>query len=145
VNDTLAAFWRAISGGILSVLMKITALPLTAVLAVILAPTGQAQSQLPSPGFHHLHLNSVNPEAAIDFYTRQFPSTVKSSFAGLPALKAGNVYVLFTKVNTPPPTQPQTAIWHFGWHVVDVHKSLALYQQRKEVHLLPLYTTDEGG
>jgi catechol 2,3-dioxygenase-like lactoylglutathione lyase family enzyme len=123
--------------------MKLTALPLTAALVVILAATGQAQ--LPAPGFHHLHLNSLNPEAAIDFYTRQFPSTVKSTFAGLPALKAGNVYVLFTKVNTPPPTQPQTAIWHFGWHVVDVHKSLALYQQRKEVHLLPLYTTDEGG
>ena len=25
---------------------------------------------LPAPGFHHLHLNSVDPESAIDFYTR---------------------------------------------------------------------------
>jgi hypothetical protein len=23
---------------------------------------------LPAPGFHHLHLNSVDPEAAIAFY-----------------------------------------------------------------------------
>ena len=106
----------------------------------------RAQSDaLPAPHFHHLHLNSVNPDAAIDFYTRQFPSTGKSTLAGLPALKAGNLYLLFNKVSAPPATEPQTAIWHFGWHVVDVHKSYEMYQQRKEVHLLPLYTTDEGG
>ncbi len=23
---------------------------------------------LPAPGFHHLHLNSVDPDSAIDFY-----------------------------------------------------------------------------
>jgi len=109
---------------------------------------GSVQAQtgnLPAPGFHHLHLNSTNPDAAIDFYTRQFPSTSKASFAGLPALKTGNVYVLFNKTATAPPTQPQTALWHFGWHVVDVHKNEEAYKQRKEVHLLPLYTTDEGG
>jgi len=100
---------------------------------------------LPAPGFHHLPLNSTNPDAAIDFYTRQFPSTMKANVAGLPALKAGNIFVLFTKVNAPPATKPQTAIWHFGWHVENVHKSLEIYLQRKDVHLLPLYTTDEGG
>jgi hypothetical protein len=60
-------------------------------IAVMLASATPARVPLPAPGFHHVHLNSVDPEAAIDFYTRQFPSTVKSSFAGLPALKAGNV------------------------------------------------------
>ncbi len=103
-----------------------------------------AQSQaLPPPGFHHLHLNSIDPDKAIDFYTRQFPSTKKSTFAGAPALKSGKVYVLFTKVKTPPPTTPQTAIWHFGWHVVDVQKNKAEYLEHG-VKLLPLYTTDEG-
>lgn len=105
---------------------------------------GPADS-LPAPGFHHLHLNSVNPDAAINFYTRQFPSTTKATVAGFPALKTGKAYVLFTKVGTPPPTEPQTAIWHFGWHVTNARKNLELYKQRKEVHLLPLYTTDEGG
>jgi catechol 2,3-dioxygenase-like lactoylglutathione lyase family enzyme len=104
-----------------------------------------ARAQTPAPRFHHLHLNSVNPDAAIDFYTKQFPSTVKATFAGAPALKAGNVWVLFTKVNAPPLLQPLTAFWHFGWHVVDVRENLKTYQQRKEVKLLPLYTTDEGG
>ena len=105
----------------------------------------QAPAPLPQPGFHHLHLNSINPEAAIDFYTKQFPSTSKTTFAGQPALKSpNNVLVLFTKVDVPPATQPQTAIWHFGWHVTDVHKSLEMYKQHA-ITLLPLYTEESGG
>jgi catechol 2,3-dioxygenase-like lactoylglutathione lyase family enzyme len=101
---------------------------------------------LPAPGFHHLHLNATNPEAAIAFYTLQFPSTTGSTFAGQPALKTGNVWILFNKVSSPPKTSPQTAIWHFGWHVVDERKNLAMYQQRKQdVKLLPLYTGDGDG
>ena len=100
---------------------------------------------LPTPGFHHLHLNSVDPDAAIDWYVRQFPSCTKGEWGGFPALLSpNNVMVLFTKVAAPPPTEPQSAIWHFGWHVTDVRKSLATYQGRAEVKLLPLYTTDEG-
>jgi hypothetical protein len=55
---------------------------------------------LPAPGFHHLHLNSVDPDSAIDFYTRQFPSTSKGSWGGFAALGSPNdVLVLFTKVD----------------------------------------------
>jgi catechol 2,3-dioxygenase-like lactoylglutathione lyase family enzyme len=101
---------------------------------------------LATPGFHHLHLNSVDPERAIAFYADQFPSTAKSSWGGLPALASPNdVLVLFTKVDTPPPTKPQSAIWHFGWHVTDARACLEAYRARPEVELLPLYTTDEGG
>jgi catechol 2,3-dioxygenase-like lactoylglutathione lyase family enzyme len=114
-------------------------------MAVFSGGAALAQAPLPAPHFHHLHLNSRNPEAAIDFYTREFPSTSKATFAGMPALKTGDVYVLFNQTTTAPALQPQTAIWHFGWHVTDVRESLRVYQQRKEVHLLPLYTTDEGG
>jgi len=100
---------------------------------------------LPTPGFHHLHLNSVNPDAAIDFYVRQFTSTAKASWGGLPALKSpNNILVLFTKVDTAPAIEPQTAIWHFGWHVTDIRRSLNTYKSRREVRLLPLYATDEG-
>ena len=105
----------------------------------------QPRTDLPTPGFHHLHVNSINPEAAIAFYTRVFPSTSASTFAGQPALRSpNNVWILFTKVNTPPPTQPATAFWHFGWHVTDVRKSLEMYRQQG-VTLLPLYTGDAGG
>src|SRR5437867_12163863 len=83
---------------------------------------------LPAPGFHHLHLNSVNPAAAIDFYTREFASTSKTTFAGQPALKSpNNVLVFFNKVSAPPALQPQTAVWHFGWHVTDVRKNMEMY------------------
>jgi catechol 2,3-dioxygenase-like lactoylglutathione lyase family enzyme len=106
---------------------------------------GQPQP-LPAPGFHHLHLNSIDPAAAIDFYTKQFANTSRSSWGGLPALQSpNNVLLLFTKVATAPVTVPQSAIWHFGWHVTDVRTSLAIYKGRPEVGLLPLYTTDEGG
>ncbi len=101
---------------------------------------------LPAPAFHHLHLNSVNPDAAIDFYTKAFPSTSKGTFAGQPALRSpNNVLVLFNKVAAPPATQPQTAFWHFGWHVTDVRATLDRFL-KQNVTLVPLYTgSGEGG
>jgi catechol 2,3-dioxygenase-like lactoylglutathione lyase family enzyme len=101
---------------------------------------------LPAPGFHHLHLNSIDPAAAIDFYVRQFPRSSRTTWGGMPALAAPNeVLVLFTEVAAPPATSPPTAIWHFGWHVTDTHASLETYRRRPDLALLPLYTTDEGG
>ncbi|MBX9777942.1 MAG: VOC family protein [Xanthobacteraceae bacterium] len=101
---------------------------------------------LATPGFHHLHLNSVNPDAAIDFYLKQFPGTSKTTWAGIPALKSPtNVLILFSKVDTPPPTSPQTAIWHFGWHVQDSRRRLDTYKARPDVQHFPLYTSDDGG
>jgi hypothetical protein len=77
---------------------------------------------------------------------RQFPRSRAARWDGLPALAVPNdVLVLFTKVATPPATSPQTALWHFGWHVTDTRASLETYQARSDVELLPLYTTDEGG
>jgi hypothetical protein len=101
---------------------------------------------LPTPTFHHLHLNSVDPGAAIDFYTRQFPSTSRTTWNGEPALDCGDgTLVLFGKVESAPQTDPQrTALWHFGWHVPDSRASLERYRQRREVKLQPLYTSGEG-
>jgi catechol 2,3-dioxygenase-like lactoylglutathione lyase family enzyme len=105
---------------------------------------GQADA-LPVPGFHHLHLNATNPELAIAFYVKEFPSTSKTTWGGQPALKSpNNVLVLFDKVDMPPATQPQTAVWHFGWHVTSEREAMG--RMRKDgVTLLPLYTTEEGG
>jgi catechol 2,3-dioxygenase-like lactoylglutathione lyase family enzyme len=109
-------------------------------------PAALAQSGLPSPAFHHLHLNAVDPDAAIAFYTRQFPSTAKAMWGGIAALRSpNNVMMLFNKVATAAPIMPQTAIWHFGWHVVDVRNNLAIYKTRPQVLLQPLFTTEEGG
>ena len=100
---------------------------------------------LPPPAFHHIHLNSLDPDAAIDFYTRQFPSTSAGTWGGHKALLSpNNIMILFDKVATPPPTSPPSAIWHFGWHVTDVRGNIATYRSRPEVSLRPLYTTDAG-
>jgi catechol 2,3-dioxygenase-like lactoylglutathione lyase family enzyme len=118
----------------------------TAAAAVVATGHPAAGQNMPPPAFHHLHLNSVAPDAAIAFYTRQFPSTSPASWGGFPALKSpNNVMVLFTKVDLAPPILPQTAIWHFGWHVTDVRTNLATYKSRPEVRLAPLFTSEEGG
>jgi hypothetical protein len=101
---------------------------------------------LDRPKFHHLHLNSLDPDAAIDFYVRQFPSTSRTTWGGQPALASPNdVLILFDRVATPPPTAPDTAIWHFGWHVSDSRAALATYRGRAGLELLPLYTGDADG
>src|SRR5437762_11269938 len=76
--------------------------------------------------FHHVHLNSVNPAAAADYYPKPFAqSATRATLNGYESVKTGNVYLLFTKVNTPPVTElngPQTAVWHFGWNTPDSRK-----------------------
>jgi hypothetical protein len=64
----------------------------------------------------------------------------------MPALHSDNdVMVLFNKVDRPPPTLPQSAIWHFGWHVVDSQKTVAEFKRRPEVAMQPLYVEESGG
>ena len=128
--------------------MKLRVLiPAAIVAGSFAAQSAYGQDSLGTPGFHHLHLNSVNPDAAIAFYAKEYPSTSKAEWGGYPALRSpNNVLVLFTKVARPPVSDPQiTAFWHFGWHVTDVRKNMELYKTRPEVTLAPLYTTDEGG
>jgi catechol 2,3-dioxygenase-like lactoylglutathione lyase family enzyme len=94
-----------------------------------------------SPRFHHLHLRSVDPETAIEFYARQFPSCEKGQWAGLPALLSPNdVMILFDRMDTPPPKTPQSALWHFGWHVKDSRATTAEFASREEVIPRPLYS-----
>jgi catechol 2,3-dioxygenase-like lactoylglutathione lyase family enzyme len=98
---------------------------------------------LPTPVFHHLHLNTPDPAAAIAFYVKQFPTTSKATLAGFPALKTGHVYMLFTRVSAPAPTAPQSAYWHFGWHVPSARDYWTRYNETS-APLMPLYM-DEGG
>ena len=100
---------------------------------------------LTAPTFHHVHLNVTDPEASIAFYTTQFASTSRITWAGQSALQAtNNVLLLFDKVDRPATITPQSAIWHFGWHVKDVRAKLAEFKTRPEVKLMPLYTEDDG-
>jgi hypothetical protein len=94
--------------------------------AASLSSTAGAQGQAPASAaieplhFHHVHLNSMDPKAAADYYLKPFAaSTSRTTVQGFEAVKTGNIYLLFTKVNTPPQnelTGPQTSVWHYGWN-----------------------------
>src|SRR2546422_2420511 len=66
---------------------------------------GTANGELAAPGFHHIHLNAADPGAEIAFYTQHFPSTTRGELFGSPAVKAGPLWVVITKVPKPPATQ----------------------------------------
>ena len=95
---------------------------LAAVLVSLLCAGAQAQTQaLPPPHFHHLALNSTDPQAAVAFYQKQFPSTARTAWEGMPALASpSHVLIVFQKVARAPDADPMaTAYWHFGWAVTD--------------------------
>jgi len=101
----------------------------TAFLASLIVLAGHAQDRPPAVEpmhFHHVHPNSMNPAAAAEYYPKPFAESAnKTTFNGFEAVKTGNVYILFTKVSTPPQnelTGPQTSVWHFGWNTPDSRK-----------------------
>ena len=75
---------------------------------------------MPEAHFHHLHLNTLDPKAAIDFYTSKFDCE-KAKFAGLlDGVWAQKSWLLFTKVDKAPAWELTSAIWHFGWGAEDM-------------------------
>lgn len=67
-----------------------------------------------------MHLNSVDPAAAIDFYASKFKAR-KERFAGLAdAIWTGDSWLLFTKAAQPPPSDLVSGIWHIGWGAEDM-------------------------
>lgn len=103
----------------------------------------QAVSPVPSAHFHHVGLNSSNPAAAIDYYIKAFPTSTKVNIGGQDGLKTANVAVLFNKVNTPPPNDPPTAIWHFGWLVPDSRARMEMFDQMG-LKVEQMYATPDG-
>ena len=74
-----------------------------------------------------MHLNATDPAAAIEFYTSRFKAR-KESFAGLgDAVWTGDSWLLFTKVDAPPPSELLSGIWHIGWGAEDMQST---YQQQ---------------
>jgi len=88
-----------------------------AALALGVAWICNAQEAPPAPlaHFHHVHLNTADPTAAIAFYTAKFDCE-KARFAGLTdAVWAQKSWLLFNRVDKPPRTEITSAIWHIGW------------------------------
>jgi predicted enzyme related to lactoylglutathione lyase len=96
----------------------------TLLLAIVLVAwpgsIGWSQDAPPQALFHHVHLNSLDPSAAVDFYTRTFDVTKKTNVAGMDAVQSENMYLLFSRIAKPLPAPRDSAIWHFGWGSPDM-------------------------
>ena len=74
----------------------------------------------PTAHFHHVHLNTIDPAAAVAFYTSKFKAR-KERFAGLAdAVSTGDSWLLFSKVATTPPSELVSPLWHIGWGAEDM-------------------------
>jgi len=88
--------------------------------------------------FHHLHLNTLDRAAAIDFYTAKFDCE-KAKFAGVAdAVWAQKSWLLFNKVDKAPPWELTSAIWHFGWGAEDMKAAYQKQLDRKTRFFTPL-------
>jgi len=95
-----------------------------AILALLCVPL-MAQT-VSDAHFHHLHLNSIDPKTAIEFYTTKFDAE-KARFAGLvDAVWVQKSWILVAKAPAAPPSDVVSTIWHFGWGAEDMK---AVYQK----------------
>ena len=144
--------------------MKIRSFALCVVLAFVVASagvmtqSGPAPAELPRPGFHHIHMNSPNPAAAINEFLKIYPASTKVTVGGFEGIRSANgVTLLFTRVNTTPPAPgpgrvtakaPQTAFWHHVWAASDGRATLKhlrdsdpMFDQTK---FIPQFTSPAG-
>ncbi len=93
---------------------------LLAVSPVVVAAQDTTRARLPR--LHHVGLNSVDPERAIAWYLRLWPTATRTVVNGEPGVR-GEMLLLFQHVATPPSGQwsndehrsvPQSAFWHIG-------------------------------
>lgn len=119
-------------------------IPRAVALATCLA-TSPLVAQMPT--LHHVGLNSVDPDRAIAWYLKVWPSATRTTVAGFPAVQA-EMLVLFNKVEKPPAgawrddlhrAEPQSAFWHIGANIntTDMKARLATVG----VTHLPLFTS----
>jgi hypothetical protein len=90
------------------------------------APITLAQTSTPAgPRLHHVGLNSVDPEKAIAWYLKVWPTATRTTVAGYPAVQS-DMLVLFNKVDRPPAgawrhdlhrAEAQSAFWHIGANI----------------------------
>jgi catechol 2,3-dioxygenase-like lactoylglutathione lyase family enzyme len=80
---------------------------------------GAASPSWAQTHFHHAHLNSIDPGAAIDFYTTHL-SGEKATFDGKAAVWTQTSWLLFTRVKQPPPSEIISPLFHIGWGAEDM-------------------------
>jgi catechol 2,3-dioxygenase-like lactoylglutathione lyase family enzyme len=116
-------------------------------LGLIRVAGAQTPAPASSPKLHHVGLNSVDPDRAIDWYLAVWPQAKRVKVAGLPGVQA-DMLLLFNKVSRPPAgawrddlhrAEPQSAFWHIGamTNTTNIAERLAAIG----VKHLPLFTS----
>jgi catechol 2,3-dioxygenase-like lactoylglutathione lyase family enzyme len=98
----------------------------------------------PAVSFHHVHLNSIDPAGAIDFYTRTFDVTHPTRVAGFDAVQSENSFLLFNRTTNAPPATLDSAIWHFGWGSVAMESDYAKHLANGVAFQTPLTKLGSG-
>lgn len=63
---------------------------------------------------HSVHLNSIEPDAAISYYTKTFGAE-RRTYRGSPAVWANGTYLLIDQAKAAPKAAIISGIWHIGW------------------------------
>ncbi|MFN0084744.1 MAG: VOC family protein [Blastocatellia bacterium] len=113
-------------------------------IALIPAAWAVSPQSAETPGFHHVHLNSLDPAKAAEFYTRTFDVTRKTRLAGFEAVQSENIFLLFDKVKAAPATAPDSAIWHFGWGSTAMESDYQRHQANGVSFATPLTRLGSG-
>lgn len=82
-------------------------------------PVARADTVEPAH-FHHVRLNSTDPNAAMKYYVKHFGAVPIKYRNGPDALFVERSFLLFNKVDSPPPRALVSGIWHMGWGGVDI-------------------------
>ena len=90
---------------------------------------GDSQEEGPAD-FHHVRLNVTDPDRTRRFYQRMF-GALPVKFRGVSdALFTGHSFMLLNKVETAPPSELRSSIWHIGWGGVDVENEYEWWKAR---------------
>lgn len=80
----------------------------------------QAADEVEPARFHHVRINATNPKKSLAFYERHFGAVPVRFHGAADGLFVERSFLLFNKVDEPPPKALASAIWHIGWGGVDV-------------------------
>lgn len=76
-------------------------------------------AELEAAHFHHVHLNVQDPAATRAFYVKYFGANEVSYRGVSDALFTEKSFILMNQVDTAPPSNLGTSLWHIGWAGVD--------------------------
>ena len=75
-------------------------------------------------GFHHIHLSSTDPDAALDWYEKMFGGQRSSLKGRLSGLLYDTLWLLVSKQDNPPAATEGRAVDHLGWAFPDIEAAM---------------------